>query len=190
MPSRKASKASKKSKSSKSSKSCRRGRILRKGYVSGKGTRVSASCIRATSQSGRKTTSSFRASQRSASSMHQAARKKFGVPKCSKGQVIREGFKRTSGTWVSPTCITTGNAVKGKKLFDLEKGDLTRYGYKDVKHLTVAERHAALKEAVAHGAKTLPLSRKLNALYVLNEHKHPELAKRFKDDSDWVKSTF
>jgi len=136
---------------------------------------------------------------------------RFGTPKCKETEILREGYHRKSylrksksnnkqrssikstksikSTWVPPVCInsTTGRA-HGTKLFSLEKGDLKNFGYKNIKTLTINERQRALDKALK---KTKPLSlfRKINALYVLNENKDPLLAKKFKDDRDYIKTT-
>lgn len=69
-------------------------------------------------------------------------------------------------------------------LFHLEKGTLSKFGYSMKKSQVI--RHRSLKKAI-QSEKPLSIYRKLNALYVLNKNKHPENAKIFKDDAEWVK---
>ena len=69
-------------------------------------------------------------------------------------------------------------------LFHLEKGTLSKFGYSMKK--SKVSRHKSLKKAIQQ-VKPLSIYRRLNALYVLNKNKHPENAKIFKDDAEWVK---
>uniref|UniRef100_A0A6C0D1W0 Uncharacterized protein n=1 Tax=viral metagenome TaxID=1070528 RepID=A0A6C0D1W0_9ZZZZ len=70
-------------------------------------------------------------------------------------------------------------------LFHLEKGSLSKFGYSMKK--SKSERHRSLKKAIQK-VKPLSIYRKLNALYVLNKNKHPENAKIFKNDAEWLKT--
>lgn len=173
---------------------CSKGTILRKGYTKKSGTRVSSKCIRATSQSGKKSSLSQKRRLSRLQKEHLLARQKFGTPRCSKGEILREGYRRRSssrskGTWVSPICIPSKtNRPHGKQLFILEKDDLSPYGYKDVKHLSKHSRQVALSKVLKQ-VKPLPLFRKLNALYVVNKNQNPQLARIFKEDSKWVQTT-
>lgn len=64
-----------------------------------------------------------------------------------------------------------------------KSGELTAYGY-DV-HTSAALRRAALTKAVKkYGA--LSVFRKINVLYIFNYRRHPDLAKKFKSDRDWI----
>ena len=72
-------------------------------------------------------------------------------------------------------------------LFHLEKGTLTKFGY-SMKN-TEQSRHKSLKKAIK-SIKPLSIYRRLNALYVLNKNKHPDNAKIFKDDAEWLKTKF
>jgi hypothetical protein len=69
-------------------------------------------------------------------------------------------------------------------LFYLEKGTLTKFGY-SMKN-SQQSRHKSLKKAIK-SVKPLSIYRRLNALYVLNKNKHPDNAKIFKDDAEWLK---
>lgn len=131
---------------------------------------------------------------------------------CPKGQIMRaayerkpsqrKAFSRESGTKIAATnvkgsivpetCIQGRGKPKlsrGKQLFHLEKDVLKPYGYENVKNLSVTKRHRALNRALKDGIKPLPLFRRINALYVLNEYQDPEVAKIFKSDRDWIKTT-
>lgn len=70
-------------------------------------------------------------------------------------------------------------------LFHLEKGTLTKFGY-SMKN-SQQNRHKSLKKAIKQ-VKPLSIYRRLNALYVLNKNKHPDNAKVFKDDAEWLKT--
>ena len=70
-------------------------------------------------------------------------------------------------------------------LFHLEKGTLSNFGYSMKKSQVI--RHKSLKKAI-QSVNPLSIYRRLNALYVLNKNKHPENAKIFKDDAEWVKT--
>jgi hypothetical protein len=73
---------------------------------------------------------------------------------------------------------------KTRRLFTLKKGDLTKYGYHA--NLSKTARHKALKKARAQ-YQPLSLSRKLNAVYVLNKNRDKKRAAIFKQDANWVK---
>jgi hypothetical protein len=72
-------------------------------------------------------------------------------------------------------------------LFHLEKGTLSKFGYSMKK--SQQSRHKSLKKAIK-SVKPLSIYRRLNALYVLNKNKHPDNAKVFKDDAEWLKTKF
>ena len=115
-------------------------------------------------------------------------RKKFGTPSCKRGEIVREGYIRKSGTrsrQVAPGCIKDiGLTKKGKQLFVLSKGTLTQYGYHT--DLSEKDRHIALRRALTH-IKPLSVYRKLNALYVLNKNR--PLGSLYREDAEWVKTT-
>ena len=133
------------------------------------------------------------------SSRHRRMREQYGVPKCGKGEIIREGYDRKayskkSGSKVSaasvpPTCIQSRTGKPhGKLLFVLEKGALSNYGYEHVHNLSKDERRKALKRALKY-IQPLSLMRRVNALYVLNKDQNPSLAKIFHGDAKWIKTT-
>jgi hypothetical protein len=128
------------------------------------------------------------------------ARNIFGQPKCGSKQIVKNGYFRSSynrkdgskvkGTWVPPTCIdsVSGTGVKGEQLFVLERGDLKRFGYEDVRNKTELQRHRALGRALSENYDALSLTRKLNALKVVNKNRDPVLETIFAEDAEWVKS--
>ena len=67
----------------------------------------------------------------------------------------------------------------------LKKGELSQYGYEAAKPAN--ERHKALAKASRKYGST-SVFRKMNALYVYNKNKSPELSEKFKEDRDFVKS--
>ena len=191
---------------------CQKGEIWRVGYVrstgkktskknskrnskrSSKKTIVPGKCIKATSQSGEKTSVQTREYLAERKQQHLLAREKFGTPKCAKGEIIREGYKRTSKTgkqvWVQPTCTEArGKGTKQERLFYIEPGRLSKYGYGDVEGRTDLSRHTALKKAMQSGEKPLSVSRRLNALATLTKNTNPKLSQVFKEDSEWIKLT-
>ncbi len=62
---------------------------------------------------------------------------------------------------------------------------LGKHGYKDVKHLTATERHAALLGAIAEFGPTYVI-RKLNVLAIYNKAKNPTLSALFRADIAFV----
>jgi len=185
-------------------KSCPRNSILRKGYtrrLKNKTIRVSSGCIKSQSQTGKKRSDMDMIKMTMRKKMHKYERKHFGTPHCKKGQIMREGYIRKSftrksgvhisGYEVAPKCIkATGlskkRGKKGKQLFVLQKGELTKYGYHH--DLSDEQRHDALKKALDE-TKPLSVYRKLIALYVLNKNTNPSFAAIYRNDADWVKTT-
>jgi hypothetical protein len=129
------------------------------------------------------------------SSVKSRGRSSRKSPRCSKGQIVRKGYRRRSSrssrsTYVSPSCITDrGKKGHGTQLFKLEKDVLKKYGYHDIKSLTVSERRQALRSALKDGVPALSLFRRLNALHVLTKNTSPAISSKFKADRDFVKTT-
>lgn len=71
----------------------------------------------------------------------------------------------------------------------LRKGELSKFGYSKVTTLTVAERRAALKKAVAEYG-SLTTWRKLNAVAVYTKHTVPHVSAIFKQDMDWIRGKY
>lgn len=70
----------------------------------------------------------------------------------------------------------------------LKNVHMGQYGYKNVKYLSVTERHRALNRVLKAGEPPLGLFRRLNALFVLFKKTQPKLSELFKQDRDWVKT--
>ena len=163
--------------------------------------RVKRTCIKSRSQYEIKRSTIDKKIIRSLHKKHTTFRKKYGTPTCKPGQIIREGYmrhsyKRKNGTKIhssriKPGCITaTGlskrRGIKGKQLFVLQKGELTKYNYHANNNQN--QRHESLRMAI-NSMNPLSVYRKLVALYVLNKNKNPVLANLYKNDSEWVKTT-
>lgn len=182
---------------------CPNGYITRDAYVrktsSGKMIKVKESCIKAQSESGKKSKSSNERKLKKQSREHKLARQIHGVPKCKAGESFREGYVR-NGLVVPPTCVKNRKTSRktskktsrkasikrssSKQKIVLEHGTLGNFGYHDVKNLTKIQRHKALKNAVEH-LKPLTIARKLNIVATLQRNVDEEAAGIFKEDYDW-----
>ena len=193
--------------SKKNSKKCSKNMILRDGYTTKKGSIVPALCITAQSDSGKKTSIKLKKYLQKKAKMHREAMKRFSkeVPKkCSKGEILRDGYKKdsyksysktgrnikVSGSWTKPACIksVTGKSKKGSKLITIMNKDvLGKYGYSNVKSLTNTERHSALRDAIKK-IKPLSVYRRLIALATLNKNRDEELFIILRKDAEWIKT--
>ena len=185
---------------------CKKGFILRKSYTrktkSGSKVKIHSKCIKSRSQSGLKRSDIDRKKLSLQKRIYSIARKKFGTPKCKRGEIVREGYHRKNftrksgskvkGSWVKPQCIKsrTGKSSHGKRLFVLEKGTLSKYGYSDVIHLSKDEREKILRKAIKGGINELSLIKKLNALYILNKNINPKLANIFRKDMKYIQGLY
>ena len=177
--------------------SCKKGTILRVAHTRKRGskkTSVKAKCIKATSQTGKKTSVENKKYLKKRKSLQHQARAKFETPKCKKGSVVREGFRRASKSgkqiWVPPTCVKdVGKKGKQERLFYIEPGRLSKYGYDDIENKSEPSRHMAIRKAFVSGEKPLSVARRLNALSTLTKNTNPQLSNKFKEDSEWVKLT-
>ena len=112
---------------------------------------------------------------------------KRGPKTCKRGQIKRRAFTRKNGTRVSATCVRDmGKPGKGKKLFTLKKGDLSKYGYP--LKANEASRHRTLGKARKHFSYAT-LIRKLNALAILHRNTHPKYASRARSDMKYLRNT-
>jgi hypothetical protein len=188
------------------SSKCSKGKIYRKGYIrkvhnSNKYIRIKPNCILAQSQSGKKMVDINKKIMSLKRTSHKLARQTFGTPKCSKGEILREGYIRRSykrsnskniigPTIVAPTCIQSRTGKShGKELFlPPEKGVLGEFNYHDVVNMSLSKRHQSLKKALLK-IKPLSLARRLNALYLLNRTTNKKASKIFKEDEQWLKTT-
>lgn len=114
--------------------------------------------------------------------------------RCSSGQILRKAYSRKSftrsdGTKVRASktpaaCIKdVGKPGKGKRLFVLRKGTLSKYGYST--KISKESRHIALRKAVDAGSRLVAI-RKLNALAILNKNAHPARYRILRSDLKFV----
>lgn len=116
-----------------------------------------------------------------------AMKAKRGPKTCKRGEIKRSAFTRKNGTRVAATCVRDmGKPGKGKKLFTLKKGDLSKFGYS--LKATEASRHRTLGKARKHFSYAT-LIRKLNALAILHKNTHPRYASRARSDMEYLRST-
>ena len=183
---------------------CPDGYIRRKSYKrktsSGRIIKVVSNCIKAISQSGKKRTDIDKVIMGRRKIMHCIARTKFPTPKCSSGEILREGYKRksykkqngktVSSKWISPSCIKSRTGrPHGKQLFVLDNDGLGKYGYFNLKNLSKDDRKEALNKALKDGFKPVPLLRRLVAIATLNKNLNPNLHDIIMEDVDWLRTT-
>ena len=105
--------------------------------------------------------------------------------KCKRGTIRRRAYTRKNGKRVKSACIKDiGKPGKGKRLFTLKKGDLTKHGY-SIK-VGKEKRQRALQKAKKH-IKYATLIRKLNALAILFKNTKPLYSKRAKTDMNYLR---
>ena len=127
---------------------------------------------------------------------------------CSKGQIVRKSYYRTrkdkskdknkKKTYVHESCIksrglpgkTSLKYIRDNGTMDgigpLKKGELGKYGYHNITHLTKKDRQLMLTEAVKeYGAPKLV--RKLGALRTYLKNTAPRASKIFYEDQRWVR---
>lgn len=119
--------------------------------------------------------------------------------RCRRGTIKRSAYTRktrkSGRIYVPASCIpNVGNPGKGLRtggpgIGSLREGELAQFGYSDVVHKTVGQRHIALHRAVE---KYGPLSvfRKLNAVYIYTRNTAKASSRIFKADRDWVKTHY
>jgi hypothetical protein len=116
--------------------------------------------------------------------------------KCIKGKEIRIGrhvrtLKNGRRIAVKGHCVPSKPGLKPGQpgIGPLQKHDLDKYGYKNVKSMPVAKRHAALDKAVtAYGALTV--FRKLNAVAIYSRRTAPVSSRIFLQDRNYVRSKY
>lgn len=180
---------------------CKKGEIWRVRHTrksskkkgSKKRTSVKGKCIKATSQTGKKTSVIMKKKMSKRRSIHKLAREKFGSPICSSGEIMREGFSRKKHgktEWIPPTCVAdVGKEGHGEQLFTIEPDRLTKYGYVGLEGKSDRARHTSLNEAISSGEKPLSVMRRLVALSTVNKNTHPRLSNILKSDAMWIKET-
>lgn len=118
------------------------------------------------------------------------------MKKCPRGTIRRKAYTRKAhirkngirvkSTKVPASCIKDlGKKGKGKKLFTLKKGDLSKYGYSLKKNKDL--RHKSLKKSMNKFGKNT-LIRKLNALHVLHKNTNPNYSRKARSDMKWIQS--
>jgi hypothetical protein len=171
-------------------KSCPSGEIYRKSYTR-KHTRVAGRCIRSQTRSkplqvDRTRFRGFRKSKRALKS-------------CPSGYIKRTSYvrytKKGKHTLVPEQCIRNvgapgkGLRTGGPGIGRLRKGELAKFGYKNVLSMPVGARHAALTKAIA-AYGSLTIWRKLNAVSVYTRRTSPGASAVFKADMDWIRAKF
>lgn len=176
---------------------CGKNEIWRTGYSrkgSKKGSKkisVKGACIKSTSQTGEKTSVIMKKRLSKKNKEYKIAREKFGVPRCDKGEIIKEGYKKKSkrgkSIWVAPTCVKSINTSKPERTIYIEPHRLSKYGYESLEMKSERERHDALNEAVKSGEKPLSVARRLTALSTLTKNTKPRMSRILKSDSAWLR---
>jgi Family of unknown function (DUF5771) len=75
--------------------------------------------------------------------------------------------------------------AKGVTIGPLRKGLLGSFGYRDIKHMTVNQRHAALKRAIRE-LGPLHVERALYAVATYNKRTAPRASSVFRKNAKWV----
>ena len=179
---------------------CRSGFHPRKVYtVKRTRTRVAASCVRKTT-SASETRNAFVARTRGRMTRRLRGIRKAqrGPHSCPAGKIRRIPYVRIRKgrrTFVPAGCIPNVGAP-GKGLASgtpgigpLRQGNLKRFGYTDVRHMSEGRRHLALSQAVRKYG-SLTVWRKLNAIYVYTRRTSPSSSAVFKADRDWIATTY
>lgn len=108
--------------------------------------------------------------------------------KCPKGEIRIQSYTTKRGTKVKSYCKKDlGKPGKGKKLFTLKKGELSKYGC----HLTKPrqERQNALKKAMKKFDRNTMI-RKLNALSILQKNTNPNYSRKAKTDMTFIQKCY
>jgi hypothetical protein len=179
---------------------CRSGFHHRKAYtIKRTRTRVPASCIRKTT-SARETHSAFVSRVRGRMTRRlRGIRKTVRGPRRCPSKTIRRNpyvrIRKGRRTFVPASCIPDvgapgkGLASGAPGIGPLRQGNLKRFGYSDVRAMSIGRRHLALATAV-HKYGSLSVWRKLNAIYVYTRRSSPTSSSIFKADRDWIKATY
>jgi hypothetical protein len=177
-------------------KKCGRGKIYRAGYTRklgrGKTVRIAGKCIRSQSRY----TSKVKVNR---TRLRGYRKSKRALRSCPSGYIKRAAFvrytKKGKHSLVPEQCIRNigapgkGYSRGGPGIGPLRKGELAKYGYKNIQQLGERERHAALEKAIkAYGS--LGVWRKLNAVAVYTRRIAPGASRIFKADMDWVRSKY
>lgn len=175
---------------------CKRGMTHRKTYRrklrSGRTIRVKGRCIRSQTRYTRPYVPSRK-------HMRGYSMKRRTLKTCPKGFIKRSSFVRKTRSGrkklVPEQCIKNVGALgKGLRsgapgIGPLRKGELAKYGYTNIAHMKVSDRHIALEKAIKEFG-SLGVWRKLNAIHVYTRKLSPESSKKFKEDMDWIRTKF
>lgn len=197
------------------SKKCSKGSIKRRSYNAKRGSKkvhVKAACIKATSYKGMKRSDSDKKKIARRNKSNKKISRKYKKPKCDTNQIMRTGYSkkgykrqtyvRKDGTpvkpssvkrsEVAPACILDkGKAGKGYRVpVILQKNDLKKFGYGNIKNITIEQRRNALARATMHYKKPLPIYRKLIYLSTLNKNTNPATSKKIRSDAKWLKENY
>ena len=128
------------------------------------------------------------------------------ILKCKKGFILRKSYRRKSYTrkngtkvkskYIKAKCIKsrgapgkTSNKFKTKGIPPLKKGELTKYGYHNVKSLGVRKRRRALTSAIKEYGASKVL-RKLGVLRTYHKRTFPSLSSKYYDNMKWTRKKF
>ena len=123
------------------------------------------------------------------------------VKNCPKGYIIRNSYTRTlkgKKTNVLAKCIKsrglpgkTSDRYKGvnKGIGPLKKGELSKYGYTQVKKLSKIKRHRYLNNAVKEYGSPKIL-KKLGAVKTYQKNKNPEVSRILYDNMKWIRKKY
>ncbi len=177
---------------------CGKGTRYRKSYTR-RGTRIHGKCIRSQTRQRESTRNKLRRMRTRMTKRFRGYRRNARtLKKCPRGYILRNAYvcytKRGKHTLVPQSCIKDVGApgkglVGGPGIGPLRKGELAVFGYTHVTTLPVSERRSALKKAVKEYG-SLTVWRKLNAIHIYTRRTSPTSSKIFKEDMNWIKSTF
>ena len=118
--------------------------------------------------------------------------------KCKSSETLRKGYTRKNGTIVKQKCIKKRSPNKVKKsiikkfkpmILSLKKGQLKKYGYKNIKTLGVRKRRQSLAKAINnYGTKNV--FRKLGVVKTLHKNKNVSLANKYLNNMVWLRKKF
>jgi hypothetical protein len=181
-----------------STRRCGKGKRYRKTYTR-RGTRIRGRCIRSQTRKRESTRNKLRRMRTRMTKRFRGYRRNARtLKKCPRGYILRNAYvrytKRGNHTLVPQSCIKDVGApgkgpATGPGIGPLRKGELAIFGYMNVTSLSTADRHSALKKAVKEYG-SLTVWRKLNAIHIYTRRTSPTSSKIFKEDMNWIKSTF
>jgi hypothetical protein len=177
---------------------CKKGEIMRVGYKTKRGTNVKPACIRST----RYNKSMKRADENKIILAERAkkakeAYNKVGGPtekNCLPTKLYRSAYKTKKGTYVKASCVKTKKTPeqiarsKRRTKILLRKGTLGKFGYDNLKTLSMKDRHDALARAIEK-IGPLVVMRKVNILLVYSRN-NPEMKKIYENDKKWIYNNY